>query len=1276
MGKYGLPISKAMDSGYASALSDTAKHIGYDMGRKVYDAKVKKAETENVAASKRAENSANQARTERKKPAPSRAEGTGKVHFDRKGRTFSETQETGLKTMELLSQALGNEFYVFESYEKNGTRMYLDENGEERHAPNGYYDPSTGAIHVDLNAGAGGEGTVLFTLAHELTHFIRDWSATKFDALAEAVLQMAYNEKDINVTDRIQEQIAKAERSGRELSEEEAYEEMIADSMEGILQDGEVVRQLMDEVKRQDATLWEKIVQWFQDLAEDIRRLVDAYKGKDPDSYEGRAVASMKDMLPVLEGFYSDALQTAGENFREAEKSTTREGSLKMQIRSVNGNDVVWIEDNIMKENKGEPTHQFIANYIAEHIGEMYTIIESGQKVYIGKDLPGEYTQSGYTKTILKNNTKILKAKNRAAANLGEMIEISANRRWEKTKHPNSKDAQYGMYRYDTRFGFPTIDSNGNVMHANVYNAELLIRNASDGKKYLYDIVNIKKDTAASALMTEKVTRAVAYATAPKGDVSIGSIRNSEPDVKDKFSLRDPVEYTKNLVALHNLTEEKLLKSLKLGGFPMPSIAITKADIPHTNFGDITLVFGRESIDPKADKRNVVYSADAWTPTVPGVEYEADSNVSDRVYNRINDLSGQVAEYFRRDLNKIRYGIEDRLNREGGEEGLVKSLSNNYALKAAYLEEHGKHIEQHTKQVENKVNEISSEMEDKLLDVWKVLGKATTEELVKIPLKTLRDQHGAELEKAYPGSTKSAIRLSNVIRKLISYLRGEANTVETITVSDAEAMIKAVDDAIDQEAYEGWVKELFGGIEKSSGIYNGKERYTPAGNLRSFKATHVPATLDGIVQAMRSQNGGSTKNVSGFNGIKTLRAGTADRLRSVDAMHSADGRLQNLTEEQFDKIHNELQDRLYDIIKTIDQEGGNSGGSNSLIRYDSIGETLMEISESGKYNVSDIQDTFHKYGKDLTDDTAMEIKKLLYDVTQMPVNLFEAKPERAVGFDEVKAAILPNGISQIVVDALQEKGVPVHFYEEGNNSQRLELVNGLENVKFSTRDPLQVDAAKNLERENEELKKDVDRLKELVKLQKQVTHGTVFSQNSIENAARKLKKAADAKGDTRELAGLLSDLYNYIAKGKELTWEDVREVAAPAVDWLWKNKQSHIDPFAEDVVNAMKGRKITLSEAQRGEVISAFGSVREFMSRIKGTVVISAIGTEGAMDLDSFWQEMSASFPDVFPESTVDADMPVSFGVRTGSRFPHGERGLKCITVIAAIGEIHMIRTG
>lgn len=106
--------------------------------------------------------------------------------------------------------------------------------------------------------------------------------------------------------------------------------------METILQDGEVLRELMEQVRERDTTLWEKIKQWFRNLAEDIRRMVDAYKGKAPDSYEGRAVASMKGCLEVLEGYYSDALSTAGENFRESgeQKNTILEEGERFSFRN------------------------------------------------------------------------------------------------------------------------------------------------------------------------------------------------------------------------------------------------------------------------------------------------------------------------------------------------------------------------------------------------------------------------------------------------------------------------------------------------------------------------------------------------------------------------------------------------------------------------------------------------------------------------------------------------------------------------------------------------------------------------------------------------------------------------------------------------------------------------------------------------------------------------------------------------------------------------------
>lgn len=72
---------------------------------------------------------------------------------------------------------------------------------------------------------------------------------------------------------------------------------------------------------------------------------------------------------------------------------------------------------------------------------------------------------------------------------------------------------------------------------------------------------------------------------------------------------------TRTLSAQHNIFAPYLLKALKAGGFPMPSIAVSNKP---NRFGDQygndwTVVFGRSTVDPQADFRNMMFSADAWT---------------------------------------------------------------------------------------------------------------------------------------------------------------------------------------------------------------------------------------------------------------------------------------------------------------------------------------------------------------------------------------------------------------------------------------------------------------------------------------------------------------------------------------------------------------------------------------------------------------------------------------------------------------------------------------
>ncbi len=89
------------------------------------------------------------------------------------------------------------------------------------------------------------------------------------------------------------------------------------------------------------------------------------------------------------------------------------------------------------------------------------------------------------------------KAKANAAQGLPELINTATNVAFtENSKIKHQKDALYGWYKYESRFALPIFGNDGEVERYNVYHAAMIFRHAKDGKKYLYDIMNIKKETS------------------------------------------------------------------------------------------------------------------------------------------------------------------------------------------------------------------------------------------------------------------------------------------------------------------------------------------------------------------------------------------------------------------------------------------------------------------------------------------------------------------------------------------------------------------------------------------------------------------------------------------------------------------------------------------------------------------------------------------------------------------------------------------------------------
>jgi lipopolysaccharide export LptBFGC system permease protein LptF len=162
-------------------------------------------------------------------------------------------------------------------------------------------------------------------------------------------------------------------------------------------------------------------------------------------------------------------------------------------ITDLNGNKIAVINDIVFK-GKRNVDWSDVEQYLRQYVGEFYQIADTKDVVYIGSDLPDEYANSNYTHRLKGASAK---AKANAAQGLPEMIEIASGKQFEENrKEKHNKDAQYGWYRYESRFALPVFSEEGEVERYNVFHVLMLMRHAKDEKLYLYDIMEIKKETS------------------------------------------------------------------------------------------------------------------------------------------------------------------------------------------------------------------------------------------------------------------------------------------------------------------------------------------------------------------------------------------------------------------------------------------------------------------------------------------------------------------------------------------------------------------------------------------------------------------------------------------------------------------------------------------------------------------------------------------------------------------------------------------------------------
>ncbi len=607
-----------------------------------------------------------------------------------------------------------------------------------------------------------------------------------------------------------------------------------------------------------------------------------------------------------------------------------------------------------------------------------------------------------------------------------------------------------------------------------------------------------------------------------------------------KFSLKKPVETTKNLVALHNMTEEKLFQALKLGGMPMPSIAITKNEGMHTDFGDITLIFDKKSIDPQADSRNKVYSSDIHSQTFPWIQFELNEK-------KCNELGKELAGLVEGEEDK-RYIYENFSKKEltklfdilEGTQNVVSYFMNKYQILTAFVKQRGEFIQ--------------------------------------------------------PVYNQGQINQRTTVQQYLS--------------------------SVDEQDFIDWLSPKLEAVISRRGISNGKEPFTASGKKRTFAQLHYPITLDNVLRVMLRENSQDVAQEEVVD-AKVIRAANSQAFSSIEEIHENSHKIQKLPKEDVEELWDSYNARLEQIQREI--------CSKSVIDTDydfaleEIGDIIAEAARKTDYSASSISKTLSKYNKFNSREISAKIKELFDDIRKTPVNIFEAKPQRVVQFQEVLAAVVPKNVSPKLLEQLHNSGIDnIVMYQDNDEANRVAAINQVANAKFSLK------SQSNLLAENKRLQE----VNEALRKEFEVTKVARVSEKALDNFTRKLLKEYSSEAESSQVKGMLDELFTYMANGEDgnaPVWDDIRRKALAVSAKILENSTAINDDMYQEYRSLrehIRKTGISIDKGYDGD-LSGYESINDFRKANFGRIKLVKDG----ISIDRFYQELSGLYPEFFDSS-------------------------------------------
>lgn len=520
----------------------------------------------------------------------------------------------------------------------------------------GEFNSTKGEIVLDI-----GEGNVAATSLHESVHYIRINAPEEFNAMAKYVVEW------LTRNGTLEEYLDRYASSYKLDNIYDLTEEMTADIAEALLKNADFVEDLftdeafIKEICGENRTFAEKFVDALKSIIEAIKNYL---KSGDVNHLIAGKLSEDAKALEEIKNLWEDGLKAAVDNHakssavkqdtkKSADKSGNKfaleENETKYDYNSLIAKDDIMIATDINvtvpridgRINRKEVIKQSLNN-----------INPNNENRFIyNKDL-GKYVK--ITRKGIEHGLTRKGENNALAAMLIKSYLPNAICVNELNARDNLTNSYIllGVFQNNNKFYCVRIIVNENENAYAVKDIDVLYAlNAKEiepaaTKRRGLGVETDSASTGSKISIADFLDDVKNYYSDVLSDSVISRLQTSRKDSSlsssIKFSLSEPVEEKDNLIAVHNIYTDKLVKSLKLGGFPMPSIAVTKADMGHGNYGECSFVFDKSTIDPKADKRNKVYGGDAWTPTYPAIEYKASEDVIQRVKDtREHNLFGK-----------------------------------------------------------------------------------------------------------------------------------------------------------------------------------------------------------------------------------------------------------------------------------------------------------------------------------------------------------------------------------------------------------------------------------------------------------------------------------------------------------------------------------------------------------------------------------------------------------------------------------------------------------